>query len=209
MNKHEDLRASKRVPISSEVRVEFKDKAARYALAINISMGGLLLSAAPSLPVGSPCRVAIVPPGESGKKIMMEGTVVRSDANGVAVQFANALERNAYEAFARPTSAMAGNSLLNSYKSYFQVSQSKNHEGCEQLLGVTPKTFKTVFLSSFASCIPLAILPVVAFKSSIPDAPNMVKIAAAFGYAAIWFGVIQPSIDLTVFRILRNRNTNS
>jgi len=204
MNMPNDLRASQRIPIENRVKVVSKGKMASYALAINISMGGLLLSAAPNLPVGSSCRLAILPSGhEDGKKVVVEGTVVRSDEHGTAVQFSRSLEKKTYEAFSSKGNAVTTPSFMNSYRSYFRISQDKNHEGCQEQLGVSAKTFRTVVLTSFCTCIPLAILPVWALRESIPSAPNWIKIATSFAYAGLWLGIIQPSVDLTVFRILK------
>lgn len=206
MNTHADLRASERVPISTGVQVESKGRKAIHALAINISMGGLLLAAAPPLPVGSPCRVAIESTSaEAGKQIVLEGTVVRADAKGTAVKFATPLEQGTYEALARPIFASGQTSLFGLYSAYFKVSQNKNYENCEQLLGVSPSTFRKVFLSTFCACIPLAIAPVVIFKGDFVAAPAWLKIAASFGYAGVWFAVIQPSLDLTVLRFLKTK----
>lgn len=206
MNASKDLRASERIPIDNRVQVRAKGRMASYALAINISMGGLLLSAAPSLPVGSPCELAIfLSENLEGKKILAEGTVVRSDANGTAIMFATALDKSLYETFTGMKDTGFVGPIFNAYSNYFKASQSDNLLDYERLLGVSRKTFRTVFLTTFSTCIPVAILPVWAFQQSIPPYPNWVKILACFAYGLVWLGLIQPSIDLTVFKFIRNR----
>jgi len=210
MNMPSDLRASERIPIKTKVHVATKGKMALIALATNISMGGVFLSAAPNLPVGSSCSLSIFPSDkQDGTKIQIKGVVVRSDANGTAVKFSNSLDKSVYESFTKNTPVGFGRSLIDSYFAYYRVCQSKNHEGCEELFGVNRRTFNTVFLSTFCTCIPLAILPVWALKTGLPSAPNWVMIAASFGYATVWLGVIQPTIDLSVFRIIRNFRSNT
>jgi hypothetical protein len=210
MNMPNDLRASERIPIKSRVQVVAKGRMVLIALATNISMGGVLLSAAPNLPVGSTCNLSILPSGkEDGSKVKVKGVVVRSDTNGTAVKFANVLDKNIYESFLNNRPISIGHSLVDSYLTYFRVCQDRNHEGCEELFGVNRRTFNRVFLSTFSACIPLAVLPVWAMKASLPNAPNWVMIAASFGYATVWLAVIQPTIDLSVFKILRTFKSNS
>lgn len=210
MNMPNDLRASERIPIKNRVQVVAKGKMVLIALATNISMGGVLLSATPNLPVGSTCNLSILPSSKAdGSKIQIKGVVVRSDTNGTAVKFSNVLDKSIYDSFVRNTPSGIGHSLVDSYLTYFKVCQDKNHEGCEELFGVNRRTFNRVFLSTFSACIPLAILPVWALKASLPSAPNWVMIAASFGYATVWLAVIQPTIDLSVFRILRAFKSNS
>jgi len=210
MNRPNDLRASERIPIKTRVQVVTKGKMALIALATNISMGGVLLSAAPNLPVGSSCSLSILPSGkQDGTKIQIKGVVVRNDTNGTAVKFSDTLDKTVYESFAKNTSVGIGRSIIDTYLAYYKICQDKNHAGCEEFFGVNRRTFNTVFMSTFCTCIPLAILPVWALKASLPSAPNWVMIAASFGYASVWLAVIQPSLDLSVFRIIRNFKSNS
>lgn len=210
MSKSDDSRACGRIPITKPVQVVTKGKAASYALAINISLGGLLLSAAPALPVGSQCKLAIPPEGDAlGERILVEGTVIRNDSNGMAVRFANQLEGSMFEAISKQARTSFGGSLVITYLNYFKVSQHKSFEGSQRLLGVSPGVFRKVFLVSFATCIPLAILPVWLIKDSIYLVPNWVKIMISFGYAAVWFAIIQPFMDLIVFKIIKKRALNS
>lgn len=210
MSTSRDLRACGRIPIEKSVQVVTRGKAASYALAINISLGGLLLNAAPTLPVGSQCRLALPPLGESvGKEIVLEGTVIRSDANGTAVKFKKMLENGTLEAIAKQTGGGLGVSLATAYVNYFKVSQNRDFEGSQQLLGVSPGVFRKVFLATFTTCILLAILPVLLLKGSLLWAPNWAKVLLCFGYAAVWFAVIQPLADLAVFGMLKKRAFDS
>ncbi|NWJ42540.1 MAG: hypothetical protein HXX12_16380 [Geothrix sp.] len=140
-----------------------------------------------------------------GERILVEGTVIRSDAHGTAVRFARELEGRTLEALARQVDAMPGGSFARSYLDYFKVSQNRNFEGSETLLGVSSRVFRTVFLASFSVCIPLSIVPVWLIKNDISFLPDWLKIILSFGYAAIWFAIIQPFGDLLVIRMLRKR----
>src|SRR5208283_904606 len=76
MNTHNDQRKFERTPIDNRVQVRISGRVAAYALGINISMGGLLLAAAPHLRVGSPCELAItVDHGSSGKAVVAKAVV--------------------------------------------------------------------------------------------------------------------------------------
>jgi hypothetical protein len=194
--------------MAKPVEVLTRGRAASYALALNFSLGGLLLGAAPPLPVGSRCQVAIPPAaGLTGDKILLEGTVVRSDVHGTAVQFTLQLGADAFEAIARQPgiTGLAG-SLTRSYLNYFKVSQHKDFQGSQELLGVSPALFRTVFLATFATCIPLAILPVWAVRDSLGFLGSWVKVLLCFGYAAVWFALVQPFADLLVFSLVRKRS---
>src|SRR6476659_978313 len=52
-------RSSDRIPIGNRVKVMSNGKIVAYLVAINLSMGGILLSAQPNLRVGSTYEVAI------------------------------------------------------------------------------------------------------------------------------------------------------
>jgi hypothetical protein len=206
MRTSDDSRACGRIPIGKPIQLVTRGKAVSYALAINISMGGLLLSAAPSLPVGSQCKLAIPPAGKIlGAKILVEGTVIRSDSNGMAVRFATLLEDSTLEAFAKQPAWSLGSTLANTYLNYFKVSQNQHFEGAMQLLGISPAVFRKVFLTSFSCCIPLAIIPVWMFKGSVVLLPIWLKILMCFGYATVWFGIIQPISDLIIFKIIKEK----
>jgi hypothetical protein len=202
-----DSRACGRISIRKPIQVVTRGKAVSYALAINIGLGGLLLSAAPSLPVGSSCKLAIPPAGDLlGANILLEGTVIRSDSNGLAVRFATLLEGSTLEAIANQPALSLGNTLVNTYLNYFKVSQNEGFEGAMQLLGISPVVFRRVFLATFSCCIPLATLPVWMIKDSIFLLPVWMKVLMSFAYATIWFGVIQPISDLLVFKFIREKH---
>jgi hypothetical protein len=206
MGQSDDSRAGRRIRMVKKVQVFSKGLATTSALVLNIGLGGLFLRASPALSVGSQCKLAIPPEGDaSGEGIFVEGTVIRSDAQGMAVRFARELEGPTLEAIARQTDLIPGGSLARSYLDYFKVSQNRNFEGSETLLGVSPGVFRRVFLTSFSVCIPLSIGLVWLVKNDISFIPNWLKILLSFAYAAIWFAIIQPFGDLLVFRMLRKR----
>ena len=207
MSSHEDLRTFERIPIENRVRVRSGGRMAYYALAINLSMGGLLLGATPPLPVGSPCEVAIFL-ANGGKKVV-EGTVVRSADSGTAIQFAHTLENAAFSKILGSQAVFERTSLAKAYLNYFKVSQKPDYEGSEKLLGVTKATFRKVFLTTFCTSIPLAVLPVWAFHAALPPAPNWLKVILCFVYGFIWLGLIQPFADLAIFRVLRRPKVSS
>jgi len=95
MNPATDLRQSPRIPISYEVKLVVEDRMIAYTSALNLSLGGILLKRREGLPVGTPCGVAILlGAGDPGRRVVARGTVVRSDAQGVAVAFSKALDPN-------------------------------------------------------------------------------------------------------------------
>lgn len=209
MNRASELRTSRRVPFTKQVKVLGVGKAVICVLAVNISMGGVLLSASSPLPVGVHCKLEIpATKVKGGEKLQVEGTVVRSDVNGTAIQFATPLENRMLESVSTAGSSHFGARIARTYLNYFKVSQDKEHRGSWELLGVSPSTFKTVFMTSFLTCIPLAVAPVWVVKNSLPLVSNAMKVAAALGYVAIWFVLIQPIIDLTAFWIIRHRKAH-
>lgn len=206
MDTPNEQRASQRIPIKNRIQVRVKGRMASYVVAINISAGGLLLSAAPTLPVGTSCELTMpFSDSLSGRGAQATGTVIRNDNGGTAIQFSKALDNKVYNEFVNHEGSEAQSSLFDSYLTYFKVSQSANHADCEKLLGVSQKTFNRVFLATFCACIPLAVLPVWAFQDSIASVPTWAKISASFGYGMVWMGIIQPSVDLMVFKIIGNR----
>jgi len=206
MGKSDDSRTGARIRMMKKVQVFSKGLATSSALVLNIGLGGLFLRASPALSVGSQCRLAIPPEGDAGGEgLFVEGTVIRSDAFGMAVRFARQLEGPTLEAFAKQAHVIPGGSLLRSYLDYFKVSQNRNFEGSETLLGVSPGVFRTVFLASFSVCIPLSIGLVWWVKNDISFMPNWLKVLLSFGYAGTWFAIIQPFGDLLVFRMLKKR----
>lgn len=208
MNASANKRTSERIPFSQKVNVVTMSRMAAYAMAINIGMGGVLLRSATNLPVGSQCRLTVpVPGGDGTKPFVAEGTVIRSDADGTAVQFLNTIDQARFYTLFQPVAGTQG-SILASYQAYFRVSRNQNLADCEKLLGVSKRTFRTTFYISFVSCISLAVLSVWLFRNSIPASPNWVKVLFSFGYGALWLVIIQPTIDLTAFRFLRQRQSS-
>ena len=195
-------RTVERVPYRQKVRVVSVGRMVAYAMAVNVGLKGVLLTASATLPVGTPCRVTL-PVGE--RRIEAEGTVVRSDAGVMAVQFASALEPSSIGSLFQDAARAPYLSLFTAYQNYFRVSRSQDLAECERLLGISKRAFRTTFYITFVSCISLAILPVWLFRNSIPPYPNWVKIVLSFGYGAIWLAFIQPSLDLAVFQVLKRR----
>ena len=90
-----NLRAFSRRPIGTGAQVQVKGPETFSAEAINISMGGLLLSPAPSLPAGVPCVLSLAF-GPAGNGVELKGTVARSDERGTAIRFSKTLEEGIY-----------------------------------------------------------------------------------------------------------------
>ena len=200
-----DMRASRRVPIGNRVRVISNGRIVTYVVALNLGLGGVLLKAQSPLPIGSSCKVSILPPdGAPDREVSVEGRVIREDGAGTAVQFAAALAKERFEAVVAPAGPRA---VLEAYRTYFRVSRTAGLENCESLLGVTKAQFRRVFYSTFSGSIVLAILPVWFLRASIPPYPNGVKILLAFAYGALWLMLLQPTADLAVFRWLRRRTS--
>ena len=77
------------------------------------------------------------------------------------------------------------------------------------LLGVSKGTLRTVFLTTFSTCIPAAILPVWLYRAAIPAIPGWEKVLLSFAYGAVWLGLIQPTVDVLVLRMLRTRGAKA
>jgi hypothetical protein len=201
------VRASERISVGLRVKVVPKGRTAALAFAVNISLGGMLLgAAAPPLPVGTSCEVAILVPGAKLEQaIKALGTVVRSDAHGLAIRFAHALKPEVVQTVARTGRSWRNLPLVRAYADYFQVSQSEDRTDCEALLGVSKGTLRTVFLTTFSTCIPAAILPVWLYRAAIPAIPVWEKVLISFAYGGLWLGIIQPTVDVLVLRMLRSR----
>lgn len=76
-----------------------QDRIIACATAIDISMGGIMVGGQERLPVGCECGVAILLEGaEAGKRVVTRGTIVRSDAYGMAIKFSMTLDEGSYEA---------------------------------------------------------------------------------------------------------------
>ena len=88
-----DERQYRRIPIAYQVKVVAEDRIIAYPKALNLSMGGILVSDRDQLPVGSHCGVAILlPSDEAGRRVVARGTVVRADQRGMAIAFSKALD---------------------------------------------------------------------------------------------------------------------
>ncbi len=86
-------RQFQRIPIGYQVKLVADDRIIAYPRAINLSMGGILLSGPAHLPVGSHCGVAILlADAEAGRRVVARGTVVRTDKCGLAISFSKALD---------------------------------------------------------------------------------------------------------------------
>jgi hypothetical protein len=94
-----DQRQFPRIPIAYRVKVVTGDQILAFPSAINISLGGILVGGTERLPLGSACGVAILlEDAEAGKRIVTRGTVVRADADGMAIAFSRDLEPASLEA---------------------------------------------------------------------------------------------------------------
>ncbi|MBI3132247.1 MAG: PilZ domain-containing protein [Acidobacteria bacterium] len=208
MSRSHELRASERIPTSAQVRVVGKGRKVILAVAINFSLGGILLHATPPLPVGSTCEVVILSGSGPEGTLRAEGTVIRGDGAGSVVKFASPLPSTAYSVLSMDANQGMFSSLIKSYRDYFQVSRSPILEGCEELLGVTKSQFRNVFYTTFSASIPIAVVPVWIFRESLQIGPNWARIVAAFAYGALWFLLLQPTLDILTLRRLRARNTS-
>lgn len=201
-----EARAARRIAAGNRVNILVQGRVILAAIAVNISMGGLYLSASAPLPVGSPCEVAIfLPEGSGSEKFLAQGSVVRTAADGMAIQFAKMLGDQTLEVIANPPSPSAWTSLAHAYVSYFKVSQSNIGYDCERVFGITRRTFRAISTTSFLTSIPAAILPVWLLRASIPAIPDWAKIIACFAYGAFWLLLLQPLFDLAVIKLVRSR----
>jgi hypothetical protein len=206
MSTTSEARSAIRVHVENAVNVMVKGRTILATIAVNISMGGLFLNAAATLPVGSPCEVAIFPPpGSAGGTLWTQGRIVRTGQSGTAIQFEETLGPSDLMALTSQPAPPARTSLLKAYQAYFAVSQSRIEADCQKAFGISKRTFSTITTASFLTSIPVAILPIWMLRAHIPAVPNPAKIALAFTYAAIWLLVLQPILDLGIIRLVRNR----
>jgi hypothetical protein len=70
-------------------------------------------------------------------------------------------------------------------------------------------TLRTVFLSTFSTAVPLAVLPVWLYRAAIPGIPNWEKVAFCFLYGAVWIALLQPTADVLILKFLRRRRIAS
>ena len=123
-----DLRSSVRVPLGRPIQLWGPDPRRPLATAVNLSRGGLLVRSATPPPVGSPCELGIARFGTGGGGFLAMGTVVRSDAGGTAIRFANAINKKIYEDILEEFSAPGDAPLANAYLRF------ENHQAAD---GVT------------------------------------------------------------------------
>jgi len=86
-------RQHRRIPIAYQVKLVADDRIIAYPKAINLSLGGILVKGRDHLPVGTSCGVAILlAPGETSRRVVARGTVIRNDEQGMAIAFSKALD---------------------------------------------------------------------------------------------------------------------
>jgi hypothetical protein len=141
--------------------------------------------------------------GNTGGPVITEGTIHRSDEQGTAIRFSHPIGESTFAMLVRGAGRSA--SFVQSFRDYFRVSADPQHADSQNLLGVSGRTFRMVFLTTFSASIPVAILPVWLARASIPALPVSAKILLSLAYGGLWMLVIQPSLDMTVFRFLRKR----
>jgi len=98
----QEARHFRRLPIGYQVKLVAEDRIIAYPRAVNLSMGGILLSGPAHLPVGSHCGVAILfASADAGRRVVARGTVVRTDGQGMAIAFSRALDPASEDALRR------------------------------------------------------------------------------------------------------------
>jgi len=197
-------RTAKRFPLETPVDLRVQGHNAASGVAVNISVGGLLLVPGGLLPVGSPCEVAITPPAGSGQGIVVaEGTVVRSGEGGTAIRFIRALGEMAMDVLAGSKAFQPGLPWLEYYLAYFQVGKGRAEFDCLRTFGVSQRTFRRVTTASFFICLACALLLVWLARDWIAGLPSWAKVTGALVYGAVWLLALQPLADLTVIKLLR------
>jgi hypothetical protein len=92
MNRVPNQRKFTRVPIGYRVKVMAEERTIACPSAINLSMNGILVRAPEGLPLGTSCYVIIFVLEDGVEtKILAWGTVVRENAEGMAIRFAKIL----------------------------------------------------------------------------------------------------------------------
>jgi hypothetical protein len=90
---YSESRQFPRFPISYQVKLVVEDRIIAFPSAIDLSMGGILVSGDHHLNIGTECGVAILlGKGEPGRRVVTRGTVVRVDTRGTALAFSRALD---------------------------------------------------------------------------------------------------------------------
>lgn len=92
MDKALNQRKFTRVPIGYRVKVMAEERTIVCPSAINLSMNGILVRAPEGLPLGTSCYIIIFVLEEGVEtKILAWGTVVRENAEGMAIRFSKIL----------------------------------------------------------------------------------------------------------------------
>ena len=105
---HSEDRHYRRIPIGYQVKLVSQDHIIAYARAVNLSMGGILLSGPVVLPIGSHCGVAILlADADAGRRVVARGIVVRADGQGMAIAFSKALDQESEETLRRLIHSLA------------------------------------------------------------------------------------------------------
>lgn len=92
MDKAANQRKFTRVPIGYRVKVMAEERTIVCPSAINLSMNGILVRAPEGLPLGTSCYIIIFVLEEGVEtKILAWGTVVRENAEGMAIRFSKIL----------------------------------------------------------------------------------------------------------------------
>ncbi|HJW72472.1 MAG TPA: PilZ domain-containing protein [Geothrix sp.] len=90
---YSESRQFPRFPISYQVKLVVEDRIIAFSSAIDLSMGGILVSGDHHLNIGTECGVAILlGKGEPGRRVVTRGTVVRVDTRGTALAFSRTLD---------------------------------------------------------------------------------------------------------------------
>ncbi|BDU75915.1 PilZ domain-containing protein [Mesoterricola sediminis] len=194
-----DKRRHERLPAHGEIRIKGKGRLGIYAVVLNVSLGGVLLSATPSLPVGSQWNVSLRT--LAAQRVQAMGTVVRNDDGGTALKFAQELSPSSLKILTGAPEKAGG--VISAYLTYFQVGRNERNAGCEHLLGVSRRTFKTVFYSTFSASLPLAVAPVWFARAAFQPWPVWLKISLSFLYAGFWLFVLQPTMDVAILGFIR------
>jgi len=91
-----DLRAFDRILMEVPVRLLLEDHSASEVLSRNISIGGILLEPCKAILPGSSCKLIISKKDSDLDKLLVDGEVVRTDGEGMAIRFTQPLEPEAY-----------------------------------------------------------------------------------------------------------------
>jgi hypothetical protein len=93
MTPPQEARHFRRIAIAYQVKVVAEDRIIAFPVAINLSMGGILVGGRDQLPVGTHCGVAILlADTQLGRRVVARGTVVRTDHQGMAIAFTKVLD---------------------------------------------------------------------------------------------------------------------